>query len=223
MHGRHVLVIASVLASLSPLAAGAAVTAWTSVTVRVYDGAMLPDATRHAALAVAGRTVSAASVEVTWVICPGDGALSTPCTVPVKGRELVVRILRSLGPEDASHLRPLGEALVDARAGAGVLATIYFDRVVALATAARSDMPTLLGRAIAHEMGHLLLATSAHTRHGLMRAIWSRHELHRDRHADWSFTPADLETLRVRARSGAAAEDVAWGNAKPSRQSVRSD
>lgn len=91
-------------------------------------------------------------------------------------RVLVVQ--REIADSDAGHQWPVGELLFD-----------QFDHPVAVAsidaaeriidTAARSDEPaalrerrlgTVLGRTVAHEMGHYLLNTSGHARRGLMRA-----------------------------------------------------
>ena len=79
----------------------------------------------------------------------------------------------------------------------GALATVYVDRVATLAGASAVDAPTLLGRAIAHEVGHLLLGTSAHARIGVMRAVWSPDMLRHDRPGDWLFTPHDALALRA--------------------------
>ena len=52
--------------------------------------------------------------------------------------------------------------------------------------------------AVAHEMGHLLLATSVHAASGLMRPIWSREDLRKARDADWSFTREEIAAIRRR-------------------------
>jgi len=49
----------------------------------------------------------------------------------------------------------------------------------------------LLGFAVAHEVGHLLLGTNTHAAAGLMRAVWSRSDIQRNHPADWLFTAAD--------------------------------
>ena len=69
--------------------------------------------------------------------------------------------------------------MLDTASGHGVLATIYIDRVEWLAHEAGADSRALLGRAIAHELGHLLLATTTHGPAGLMRAFWSQDEVRR--------------------------------------------
>jgi hypothetical protein len=50
---------------------------------------------------------------------------------------------------------------------------------------------TVLGFAVAHEIGHLLLGNNAHGAAGVMRAVWSRGELQRNDPADWLFTTGE--------------------------------
>ena len=79
-------------------------------------------------------------------------------------------------------------------------------------TAARVlDRRTLLGRAIAHELGHLLLATTTHGPVGLMRAYWSREEVRRGQPRDWNFVPSELAALRRRADARNRDTRAAWG------------
>jgi hypothetical protein len=195
---------------LLPRPASAAETLWTEVIVRVYDGTgAAPDARRRA-LRMAGAIISGASVEVVWRTCTG---LSTrqaspnspgpdPCGSPLAAGELALRIASSgnLLDNDRTAI-PLGEALIDTRAGAGVFATVYVDRVNWMATQTGVHPDELLGRAIAHELGHLLMATSAHGTRGLMRPIWSPSEVRRRQAADWSFAPQEIAAIKARTRA----------------------
>ena len=74
---------------------------------------------------------------------------------------------------------------MNSQTGKGVLATIYIDRVNWMAEQAGVDAGALLGRAIAHELGHLLMATGAHGSNGLMRPVWSQSEIRRRQIDDW--------------------------------------
>ncbi len=91
-------------------------------------------------------------------------------------RALVVQRESATGNSD--HQWPVGELLFDQSENAVAVASIEAAERV-LATAARADEPTalhdrrlgvILGRALAHEMGHYLLNTPGHARRGLMRA-----------------------------------------------------
>ena len=79
---------------------------------------------------------------------------------------------------------------------AGSLATIYLDRVQELAALAAVDESELLGRAIAHEIGHMLIGRPDHSRTGLMRAVWVSGELRRGVPTDWLFSGGEAAELR---------------------------
>jgi hypothetical protein len=163
-----------------------------SITVRVYETAGIDSHLKAAALQLAGATLASASAVVSWKQC--DTGLATCDTPPAD--ELVIRIVRATSEYPDREL-PLGDALVDSSAGAAVLATVYFDRVDRVARAARMETATLLGYAVAHEIAHLLLASSAHSPRGLMRSIWRHDELRNRRAVDWRFT--DLEVAAIQS------------------------
>jgi hypothetical protein len=89
----------------------------------------------------------------------------------------------------------LGYSLIDTSRAAGALATVYVDRVQWLCAQARVPSAIIVGMAMAHEIGHLLLGTNAHGTAGLMRAVWSYRELQRRDPLDWTFT--DGEAARM--------------------------
>jgi hypothetical protein len=109
-------------------------------------------------------------------------------------RSDALRIVRV--PASGHHHDTLGESLLDPVRRTGTLATIYVDRVEWLAAAGGVEAGILMARAIAHELGHLLLGTTAHSRRGLMRRVWSRDELIRARAADWRFPAEDATRLQ---------------------------
>jgi hypothetical protein len=164
------------------------------VTVRVYGLADFSARVQRAALEVAEATFQAASVDVIWKVCPVE------CDVRVPPNELLVRLIPS--PTGAPNSRCLGDALIDAEKRTGVLATVYVDRVRRLARDLRIDQSALLGHTLAHEIGHLLLATNKHGASGLMREIWSAKELRGWRANDWLLHSFDAAAIRQRlARS----------------------
>jgi hypothetical protein len=173
------------------------------ITVRTYDGYGLPARDFGTAVRVASRTLAAAGVTTNWIDC--SAAVAPDRCGAVAGRsELVVRIIRGPGGRDSGDA--LGTAAVETGVKEGSFASLYADRIVAQAVAAGSDPGTLLGRAAAHEIGHLLIGTTAHAPHGLMRARWSRSELQRRFERDWLFSPHEAAQLqsRVAARTAGA-------------------
>lgn len=162
------------------------------VNVRVYRSPEITSDVLRAALNVAEATFTAASVDVVWKVCgPAE------CNVPPTPTERLVRLVRA--PEGGSRdTRCLGDALIDAQKGTGVLATVYIDRVLDLARHLDINYTTLLGRTIAHEIGHLLLATNTHSTSGLMRELWSPDELLASRADDWVLRPFEAAAIRQR-------------------------
>src|SRR4029450_9518639 len=104
-------------------------------------------------------------------------------------------LLGSAGGKSARVIT-LGSSLFDRGTGAGVLITVDPRLVSAIAQSAETDPATLLGRAMAHELGHLLLGHPNHSRSGLMRALWARDEVRGVRPADWIFSAAEAAQMR---------------------------
>ena len=166
-----------------------------AVIARIYNAAGIRAAAADAALAVAAHTLAASGVDIRWRDCDG----SSDCGLPPAAGELIIRLARS-SVTVAQAAFALGDAFIDMKAGSGVFATIYVDRVEQMAVMSATDVAVLLGRTIAHELAHLLLATSAHSLSGLMRAYWTAADLRRDDVADWMLTGEEAEAIRKRFR-----------------------
>jgi hypothetical protein len=148
--------------------------------------AQLPGAPQ--ALEAALTILSSAGIQPAWIGCGGGGRdADEQCGVRLGTGELAVRVVRlPLRENDSPGTRPLGYSLIERHRNTAALATVYLDRVEWLAQASATDTSVLLGRAIAHEIGHLLLGSTEHTSRGVMRAVWSSRTLRHD--DDWGFT-----------------------------------
>ena len=169
------------------------------LVVRTYNTSNMPARDVNIAKLVAANILHRAGVETTWIACPQEShspMAARTCTDALQTDEVMVRILRAPGrkPEGAAT-DVLGDAHIDVAAGTGALATLYVDRIAAMAGASSFDTGTLLGRVMAHEIGHLLLGSNAHQRQGIMRATWSPFLLQRSFRQDWEFTPGDVRSL----------------------------
>jgi hypothetical protein len=132
-----------------------------------------------------------AGLAANWVPCTRD-LRSTP------GRRrspLMVRFVPG-PPTDFTANYALGYSVVDTAVGTGKLATVFPDRVRRLTARLPLDTGVLLGRVVAHELGHLLLGSMAHSGSGLMRASWPLLRLRANDHRDWLFSAADADRLR---------------------------
>jgi hypothetical protein len=171
------------------------------VVVRIYDTGASASPLRAAAIRAAAAIVEEAGLAVDWRDCT-DTAARSFCQDTHGTRDLIVRImptfasgkpvpkgsveaLESVGDAEV----PLGFAVIDPDTHAGRMATIFHDQVQAVARRTGIDASELFGRALAHEIGHLLLRAAGHSRSGLMRAVWTDAELIQNRLEDWMFTP----------------------------------
>ena len=161
-----------------------------SLVVRTYDSVGLSSRALEHAQESAGVTLAAIGITPIWRPCHAAGCVSKP-----KPHEVSIRLVRST---PLSERDSLGFAAVDVYERAGTLATIYVDRIEVLARQSGVDPGVLIGRAVAHEIGHLILGTTAHASHGLMRATWKTDELRHDMPLDWIFSEQQGAEMRLR-------------------------
>jgi hypothetical protein len=204
------LVSAAVLLAMTPPLAAETIEPPSRPTVlaRSFNYAGVPAGHLQKAQAQAETILWEAGVTVSWLDCrvahrePADA--SSRCEQPLGATDLMLRV--GSAKNDAAQYVSLGFSLVNVADGtAPYLATVYADLVANVAKGAGVDTRELLGRAMAHEIGHLLLATNQHAATGLMRAAWSRAELRRNNTADWQFLSDEAETMCTAIATRAAA------------------
>lgn len=166
----------------------------TPLTVRLYDGNVVERTDWTAAQEEARAILAQAGVRVVWRDCRLTGA-DAACGEPPSAEELIVRAANSAGHDEAAEQWQLGYSLIDMVTRRGRLATVYHDRVRSLAGQGGVTPGRLLGRVIAHEIGHLMLGSREHSRDGLMRAVWTAGELARNRPADWLFSALSQDAI----------------------------
>ena len=202
---------AAVACSVLMLAASPARAADLQVVVRVYDMATTDAAARAAALRAAARAIASAGMTISWRDCSRGGA-NHPCRTVRDAGDLVVRIMPVATAAAGSEDVELGYAPIDPAGRATVIATVYYDVVQRVAQRTGLNPRELLGRAVAHELGHLLLRAPGHGSSGLMRPLWTDEELIQNRPGDWTFSEADrrqLQTVARESESATAAPDDA--------------
>jgi hypothetical protein len=180
-----------------------------TVVIRTYDYSNITGETLASARAEAEQIFRGARIDVKWIDCSVPGKThGATCTEPlVPGRDLMLRLVdrTPASVAEAQRVLALGESMVDVEERGGVLMTLDLFRVRTVAARAATGVALLLGRAIAHEIGHLLLGSAEHARLGLMRALWSHDELRGLKPANWSFSSREAaqmrHTLRGRSRT----------------------
>lgn len=141
-----------------------------------------------------------------WLDCPltsQETVRNRACALPDAPTKFALRLLsNSMADSLGVGGDIFGSALLPADEGFGVVANVYADRARKLADG--SELEVILGRVIAHELGHLLLGKNAHSAAGLMQARWCARDLGLSRQAAMLFLPGEAKRIRaeVRARAG---------------------
>ena len=172
--------------------------------IHLYDLANISPHTLDEAAREAARVLATAGVEVVWQQLPADSpeahasdqtASAAVWRQPRDTRDyLVVRIVRGFPARALPGA--LGFSLPDAKAGAH--ATVFYDRIEALGQSGEIGVSVLLGHAMAHEIGHVLLGTTEHSPDGIMKARWGKPDYQRAAMGFLGFTPQQRATIRER-------------------------
>jgi hypothetical protein len=194
-------------ASVASLILGWALMGWaetpsrqySQLTVFVTDGAgasehLIADAERGAT-----RVFHQAGVDVEWVNCglgperPADSR----CDTPMMAADLVVRIV------PRARTLPQGIFGVSFLAnGTGAYADVFLDHIRGLLEVDKQvSLAAILGDVMAHELGHLLLGSNAHSRDGIMQAHWEPEQVHRISTGQMLFTAEQALRMRTRITS----------------------
>lgn len=140
-------------------------------------------------MAESNRILNAAGVDLGWVECEAGGKPLNvaKCAEPARGLRVTVQLVAGKSPKNP---RMTGVAIIDK--SSAPFALLYVERIAQLARDANWGLGDLLGHAVAHELGHILLGTSGHTSAGIMRARWESEELRRLSHSGLVFLPGQL-------------------------------
>jgi len=184
------------------------------ITVRIYQFAQIPDDTLSQAEMTASRVFREAGIELDWLDCPIKSAEpgQNPACRESSPTMLRMRIMPPATPQARTFLSDdaLGFAVTLARPEHGYLASVYYDRACQRAEKLGHHSWQILGFAIAHEIGHLLLGSNSHAPSGLMRGKWDKHAMAWGVRGALVLSPEEAATIRteVRARKDASR---AWG------------
>ena len=141
----------------------------------------------------ADRIFSGAGLKAVWLNCSTGQPTADEqrsCQEPVKATDVRLRILSS----------PVLNKVQDVVFGFAVhpvLASVYYEYVVRLAKTdeAEFELPIILGCAIAHEIGHLLLGSNSHFGIGIMQSKWEREQLRHAMMGTLAFTSEQSKVL----------------------------
>jgi hypothetical protein len=190
---------------LAPFAAIALVLATTGVharggvsdvtlTVRLYNSAHVSVPALLSARDTAATILADGGLHVVIQQC-GTGIDADPCSTPLKANDVVVRVIEAPAARTSLHPDAFGFTYVAADTDRGWLATVFADRIGHASGRSGVAAGTLLGRVMAHEIGHLLLGSGYHGATGLMRAQWRDESLARE--GQWSFSIAEAAQMQA--------------------------
>lgn len=118
--------------------------------------------------------------------------------------DFFIRILPASMAKKWNHKpRALGESVISPTAEGplpGGTANVFYDRVEHISFLWDLDLGEILGDAIVHELGHLLLGAD-HSDEGIMKALWSVQDLELAKGDKLRFLPTETAALQRAARS----------------------
>lgn len=175
------------------------------ITVTLFDIAGLQPDTVETMKKEAVRIFDSAGVTLDWLDCErmGKPMNLAECSKPSGTTRLMLQLVSGI-----NKAKPRISGFATLQNGSGVFACLYPDRIKELARDTNWDLGDLLGHAAAHEIGHLLLRTTAHSSAGIMRAKWETEDLRRLSNHGLVFLRGQLAgvTLHGTAAVGLAAD-----------------
>ena len=184
------------------------------ITVRIYNYAGVSRRTLLGAEGESSRIFRKAGVEVAWLDCTAahfPEEKHTDCRTPLGAIAVNLSVLPA---SMAGRLKPIqdemGRAVVSARAGSASDAWVFYQYVERIAADELASPSQILGYAMAHEIGHLLLGPDHHSDEGIMRAHWDLKSLEEASQGQLLFTRDQARLIRneVQTRAEMAQENV---------------
>lgn len=160
----------------------------TPVAVAIHNSAGVDATVLEPARARASAIFARAGVHVDW---DGSGATGFRVQVLLRPRNLQAA---------PGQQRVMGVALAADERRA--VLSLFFDAVTDVARRYGAPVSDVLGIALAHEMGHVLLPPPSHSPEGIMQASWEGDDIRHALLGDLAFTDAQAEQMRTRLRLG---------------------
>jgi hypothetical protein len=166
-----------------------------TVTVLVYNHTQASTDILAGAEGEAGRILGEAGVLAVWLDCLDGNSAADLQELCHKGREPIDVVLRVLPGHIQSRLQDtlFGFAFPPA------LASVYYEYAGRLASS-DTEISLMLGCAIAHEVGHLLLGRNSHSAGGIMRGEWGPKQLQLALMGRLLFASQQAKLIRAEAR-----------------------
>jgi hypothetical protein len=166
------------------------------ITVRLRNQAQVDPQVLALAQQEMTRIYKPAGVELAWMDCSrtaNPAGLNPACHHAPAPTEVLITVVEGSARGSSNAL---GRAICPGREIPAAYATVFFDRVRQMASD-RREMAVVLGYAMAHELGHLLLGAASHSAAGIMRPNWTDKDILTGLRARFSFSKAQCASLRA--------------------------
>jgi len=164
------------------------------ITVMLQNRAGVPQELLRRAEGEASRIFGVAGIGVSW----NDCSSTHDCHHAPGPNEFVLSIVADgKGCSDQAY----GVAFLDPD-GNGKYADVFFKRIEREESLGGANLSRLLGAVAAHELGHLLLGSNAHSYAGIMSPIWGENILHSAEMGSLLFVHVQVALMRAKTRSG---------------------
>jgi hypothetical protein len=166
-----------------------------TIVLRVTNYSQVSDAVLVQGQRQAEQILEEAGITAIWLDCPLpkiEGLSEGLCQQALKSNEIVLRVLTE--PRHHEYQDDVfGFSVLP------VLASIYVEpaRRRAVTDGANFELPAILGAAIAHEVGHLLLGEHSHSSSGIMQAKWGRNQVRAVNMGSLLFTSKESKLMRA--------------------------
>ena len=154
------------------------------VTVLMNGDAIVPNPVSYPAKTQVTRIFTAIGVRLVWQSKESQAA--SPFRIHAK---FTTSIPKSSHPGALAYAEPFN--------GNPVI-TVMYDRILATAAGRPRLVSALLAHVLAHEIGHILLATDSHANTGIMKALWSNADYEEMERTPMLFEPEDEDSIRKR-------------------------
>ena len=184
------------------------------IGIRLYTDVGVPDVQVKVAEEVAARVLQEVGIEPEWRDCIMARSSSRNDTLVCQGTSSGALLFYFVGPLEA-HFKwvaqnALGYSIIPDTPEPATMAYVSWPRIRKLSATTSADEAELLGLAMAHEIGHLLLGSHDHANQGIMRAPWKLKDLETKAWEEFHFTRDQAQRLHsaVKARLRADLKEI---------------
>jgi len=180
-----------------------------TLTVALFNDARVSPTVLAGAQETASYIFSKSGIDIHWMLCGREDESPeerSACSQPESPAHLDVHIVGGCPrlPTSVfgiSYLSP---------EGIGSQADVFYTRIAAFRQSP-AELSTLLGYAMAHELGHLLLGTNSHSPTGLMRPDWRTKDLTGMAQGGLVFSEEQAQRMRAKLSTFALRKESSLG------------